>query len=186
MWVDVLKSFNHITILQSISVPAPPPPVNTTAVWFNSTQHALPWILFGENVLKNLELSRLAPYIEVMEMGVMIYMCKCTKSSTLQRHIVPKWQKSLKHAFNHFSLKGCWVLPLKKVAVFKISNCWWGVLGTVLPSTSVTAASSWSSPLTPGGGSWLCGAAGPERSYSSSHTDIWRVCGRGSAFGGHS
>lgn len=159
-----------------------------TPLQCDSTVRNMPFLgfLFGENVLKNLELSRLAPYIEVMEMGVMIYMCKCTKSSTLQRHMVPKWQKSLKHAFNHFSLKGCWVLPLKKVAVFKISNCWWGVLGTVLPSTSVTAASSWSSPLTPGGGSWLCGAAGPERSYSSSHTDIWTVCGRGSAFGGHS
>lgn len=65
------------------------------------------------------------------------YMCKCTKSSTLQRDIIPKLQKSLKHAFNYFSLEGCWVRPLKKVAVFKISDCWWGFLGTVLTSTSL-------------------------------------------------
>lgn len=32
-------------------------------------------------------------------------------------------------------LKGCWVLPLKKVAVLKISNCWWGFLGTFVTST---------------------------------------------------
>lgn len=31
-------------------------------------------------------------------------------------------------------LKGCWVLPLKKVAVLKISNCWWGFLGTFVTS----------------------------------------------------
>lgn len=59
-------------------------------------------------------------------------MCKCTKSLTLQRYIIPKLQKILKHAFNF--LKGCWVLPLKKVAVLKISNCWWGYLGTFVTS----------------------------------------------------
>lgn len=59
-------------------------------------------------------------------------MCKCTKSLTLQRYIIPKLQKILKHAFNF--LKGCWVLPLKKVAVLKISNCWWGFLGTFVTS----------------------------------------------------
>lgn len=31
-------------------------------------------------------------------------------------------------------LKGCWMLPLKKVAVLKISNCWWGFLGTFVTS----------------------------------------------------
>lgn len=29
-------------------------------------------------------------------------MCKCTKSLTLQRYIIPKLQKILKHAFNFF------------------------------------------------------------------------------------
>lgn len=66
------------------------------------------------------------------ENGYDDYMCKCTKSLTLQRYIIPKLQKILKHAFN--CLKGCWMLPLKKVAVLKISNCWWGFLGTFVTS----------------------------------------------------
>lgn len=36
------------------------------------------------------------------ENGYDDYMCKCTKSLTLQRYIIPKLQKILKHAFNFF------------------------------------------------------------------------------------
>lgn len=135
MWVDVLKSFNHITILKSISVPAPALPVSITAVWLHSMQHALNFVL-GECAEEARAFSFSTLYRSNGN-GCDDYMCKCTKSSTLQRDIIPKLQKSLKHAFNYFSLKGCWVRPLKKVAVFKISDCWWGFLGTVLPSTSL-------------------------------------------------
>lgn len=114
MWVDVLKSFNHITILKSISVPAPPLPVNITAVWLNSMQHALNFILFGGKCAEEPRAFSFSTLYRSDGNGCDDYMCKCTKSSTLQRYIIPKLQKSLKHAFNYFSLKGCWVLPWKR------------------------------------------------------------------------
>lgn len=147
----------------------------------------MPLILFcfGENVLKNLELFLFSTLYQSNENGRDDYMCKCTKSLTLQRYIIPKLQKSLKHAFNYFSSKGCWVLPLKKGGCFQNQQ----LLVRISWHSSdqhVTAASSWSSRQTLGDGNWLCGAAGPELSCNSSHTGIWMVCGRESVFGDHS
>ena len=93
------------------------------------------------------------------------------------------YRKGLKHAFN--SLKGCWMLPLKKGGCFQnqqllVRISWHSY------DQHVIAASSWWSQPTPGDGNWLCGAAGPELSCNSYHSDIWMVCGHESGFCDHS
>lgn len=92
-------------------------------------------------------------------------------------------EKSLKHAFN--SLKGCWMLPLKKGGCFQnqqllVRISWHSY------DQHVIAASSWWSRPTLGDGNWLCGAAGPELSCNSYRNDIWMVCGHESVFCDHS
>lgn len=99
----MLKSFNHITILKNISVPAPPLPVDITAIWLNNMQHALNFTLFWGKCAEEPRAFLFSTLYQSNENGYDDYMCKCTKSLTLQRYIIPKLQKSLKHAFNYFS-----------------------------------------------------------------------------------
>lgn len=124
------KSSSHYN-LEITSVPSSPP--LTPIQHFSTTKYATPpnFLVFGEKKFWR-TYSFYSTLSQSNENGYDDYMCKCTKSLTLQRYIIPKLQKILKHAFN--CLKGCWMLPLKKVAVLKISNCWWGFLGTFVTS----------------------------------------------------
>lgn len=119
-----------------MSVPSSPP--LTPIQRCRTTECATPpnWFFCFWRKKKKKKIWRIYSFYSTLsrsnENGYDDYMCKCTKSLTLQRYIIPKLQKILKHAFN--CLKGCWMLPLKKVAVLKISNCWWGFLGTFVTS----------------------------------------------------
>lgn len=110
-------------------------------------------------------------------------MCKCTKSLTLQRYIIPKLQKILKHAFNFF--KGLLSASPEKGGCSQNQQLLVRISWHICDQ-HVIAASSWWSQQTRGDGNWLCGAAGPELSCNSFHSDIWMVCVRGFVFGGRS
>lgn len=68
------------------SVPAPPPPpVAITAEQLNDTQHALSHILFWGKCAEEPRAFLFSTLYQSNENGYDDYMCKCTKSLTLQR-----------------------------------------------------------------------------------------------------
>lgn len=107
---------------EKISVPAPPSPswcqFNTTKQYATCPQF---YFVLGEMCWRPRAFCccLFSTLYQSNENGYGDYMCKCTKSVTLQRYIIPKLQKNLKHAFNF--LKGCWMLPLKKRWLFSKS-----------------------------------------------------------------
>lgn len=118
---DVLKNFNHITILKNMSVPASPPPPS----WYHcsTTKQYATCPQFYFVLGKCAEEPRaflFSTLYQSNENGYDDYMCKCTKSLTLQRYIIPKLQKNLKHAFLILFIRGLLnASPEKKVAVFQ-------------------------------------------------------------------
>lgn len=67
------------------SVPAPPPPVAITAIQLNNMQHALSHILFWGKCAEEPRAFLFSTLYQSNENGYDDYMCKCTKSLTLQR-----------------------------------------------------------------------------------------------------
>lgn len=77
-------------------MPAPPPPVAITAIQLNNMQHALSHILFWGKCAEEPRAFLFSTLYQSNENGYDDYMCKCTKSLTLQRYIIPKLQKKFK------------------------------------------------------------------------------------------
>lgn len=94
--------------LQRVPVPSSPPLLlRRFPPRDNSIGNPPPflWVLFWRKVFWRTS-SFDSTLSQSNEHGYDDYMCKCTKSLTLQRYIIPKLQKNLKHAFNFCFLKG--------------------------------------------------------------------------------
>lgn len=81
----MLKNFNHITILKKTSQCQPLPPIDITAIQLNNMQHALNFILFWGKCAEEPRAFLFSTLYQSNENGYDDYMCKCTKSLTLQR-----------------------------------------------------------------------------------------------------
>lgn len=95
----MLKNLNHITIWGKKNLSASPstPPVDITAIQLNNMQHALNFILFlGKCAEEPRAFFLFSTLYQSNENGYDDYMCKCTKSLTLQSYIIPKLQKKFK------------------------------------------------------------------------------------------